>query len=114
MPPWGWRLGPALDDATTWQTAFLIAGAPGLLLALVSLAIPEPVRGISEGVAIPRLRLHEGYGRRRGGLHRPDGEFLVHLFAVFGLTFTTFAIGGLFYWLPSFLIGVRQIPPSLG
>jgi predicted MFS family arabinose efflux permease len=105
----GLGVGPALDWGLTWHTAFLIAGAPGLLVALAALALPEPARGISEGVAVPRLRLHEAVG--------PSVEDYIDLmvnssytYAVFGLSFTTFAIGGLFYWLPSFLTGVRLIP----
>ncbi|APW61326.1 MFS transporter [Paludisphaera borealis] len=105
----GLGLGPALDIGLTWHTAFLIAGAPGLLVAMAALVLPEPARGISEGVAVPRLRLHEAVG--------PSVEDYVDLmvnssytYSVFGLTFTTFVIGGLFYWLPSFLTGVRMIP----
>ncbi|MDG3007336.1 MFS transporter [Paludisphaera mucosa] len=100
------NFGPALAVATTWHTAFLIAGAPALVLALASLALPDPVRGVSEGTPVPRLRLHEARGAR--------GEDYVDLmvnssftYAVFGLTFTGFAIGGLTAWLPTFLTGVR-------
>jgi MFS family permease len=105
----GLGFGPALDRGLTWHTAFLMAGAPGLLVAIAALALPEPARGISEGVAVPRLRLHEAVG--------PSVADYIDLmvnssytYSVFGLTFTTFAIGGLFYWLPSFLNGVRQFP----
>jgi MFS family permease len=105
----GLGLGPALDRGLTWHTAFLIAGAPGLVVAMAALALPEPARGISEGVAVPRLRLHETVG--------PSVEDYIDLmvnssytYSVFGLTFTTFTIGGLLYWLPSFLIGVRRVP----
>ncbi|WP_165250662.1 MFS transporter [Paludisphaera soli] len=101
-------LGPALADVTTWQTAFLFAGAPALVLAMASLTLPDPVRGVSEGVAIPRLRRHEAEGA--------SGEDYVDLmvnssftYAVFGLTFTGFAIGGLEAWLPTFLVGVRKL-----
>src|SRR5438445_717347 len=57
--------GAALAAVTTWQTAFLAAGAPGLLLALLALALPEPVRGASEGVDPARLRFHERVGPSR-------------------------------------------------
>ncbi len=107
----GLGLGPTLDRGLTWHTAFLIAGAPGLIVAMAALAVPEPARGISEGVGVPRLRLHEAVG--------PSVEDYIDLmvnssytYSVFGLTFTTLVVGGLFYWLPSFLIGVRQVPAS--
>lgn len=101
-------LGPAVASTTTWHTAFLIAGAPALLLAMASLTLADPVRGVSEGVAIPQLRRHEARGAK--------GEDYVDLmvnssftYAVFGLTFTAFAAGGLLAWLPTFLEGVRGL-----
>ena len=38
-------LGSALARATSWQTAFLMVGGPGLALALLAVLLPEPVRG---------------------------------------------------------------------
>ncbi len=91
-----------------WQTAFLAAGAPGLLLALLALAMPEPVRGWSEGIDIPRLRLHEQVG--------PSREDYVDLmvnssytYSVFGMAFASFAIAGWVYWLPTFLTLVKGL-----
>lgn len=107
----GMSLGPIIAGATSWRTAFWIAGAPGPILALAALWIPEPVRGLSEGVPTARLKLHE----TRGADTADYVDLMVNssfTYAVLGLTFTTFAIGGLLYWLPSFLEGVRQIPPG--
>ena len=36
-----------------WQAAFLIVGAPGLVLALVVLGLREPVRGAADGLPAP-------------------------------------------------------------
>ena len=87
---------------TTWQTAFLAVGAPGLLLALVALVLPDPVRGSSEEVDRTRLRLHEQVG--------PSREDYIDLmvnssytYSVFGITFSSFALAGLVYWSPTFL-----------
>lgn len=106
------NLGPPLAHATTWQTAFLAAGAPALVLALASLTLPDPVRGLSEGVAVSQLRRHE--------FHGPSAEDYVDLmvnssftYSVFGLTFTAFAIGAANAWLPTFLAGVRGLPGPL-
>ncbi|WP_165067087.1 spinster family MFS transporter [Paludisphaera rhizosphaerae] len=102
-------LGPPLAHATTWQTAFLAAGAPALVLALASLTLPDPVRGLSEGVPVAQLRRHESFG--------PSAEDYVDLmvnssftYSVFGLTFTAFAISALTAWLPTFLMGARGLP----
>jgi MFS family permease len=107
----GMSLGAALAEVTTWQTAFLAAGAPGLLLALLALALPDPVRGWSEGVDIPRLRFHEQVG--------PSREDYIDLmvnssytYSVFGMAFSSFAIAGLVYWLPTFLIVARAVPAA--
>jgi predicted MFS family arabinose efflux permease len=87
---------------TTWQTAFLVVGAPGFLLALVALILPDPVRGSSEPVDVERLRLHE-----RMGPSREDYIDLMvnssYTYSVFGITFSSFALAGLVYWSPTFL-----------
>ena len=33
-----------------WQTAFLVASAPGVLLAILLMRLQEPLRGIADGV----------------------------------------------------------------
>jgi MFS transporter, Spinster family, sphingosine-1-phosphate transporter len=98
----GLSVASAFARMTTWETAFLAVGAPGLLLALLSLVLPDPVRGLSERVEIPRLRLHE-----RVGPSREDYVDLMvnssYTYSVFGVTFSSFALAGLVYWAPTFL-----------
>jgi MFS family permease len=101
-------LGSALARSTSWETAFLLVGGPGLALALLSLLIPEPVRGQSESIEIPKLRLHEQVG--------PSREDYIDLmvnssytYSVFGITFSRFAFAGLVYWLPAFLTMVKGL-----
>jgi len=105
-------LGSAVARAATWPTAFLIAGAPGLVLALLALALPDPVRGTSEGIEEHRLRLHE-----RVGPSREDYVDLMvnssYTYSVFGLAFSMFAIGGLIVWLPTFLVVVHDVPAAM-
>ena len=102
----GLSVGAAFARVTAWQTAFLAVGAPGLLLALLALVLPDPVRGSNEGVDVERLRLHELVG--------PSREDYVDLmvnssytYSVFGITFSSFALAGLVYWSPTFLIVVK-------
>ncbi len=101
-------LGSALARTTSWQTALLMVGGPGLALALLALLLPEPVRGQSDGIDIPRLRLHEQVG--------PSREDYIDLmvnssytYSVFGITFSSFALAGLVYWLPAFLTSVKGL-----
>jgi MFS family permease len=103
-----WNLGPFIAREANWQSAFLLAGAPGFLLALVALLVPEKVRGASEGIEEARLRLHEQIGPSREDYL----DLMVnssYTYSVFGLAFTMFAIAGLVSWLPTYFIVERQL-----
>jgi MFS transporter, Spinster family, sphingosine-1-phosphate transporter len=107
----GLSVGAAFARTTAWQTAFLAVGAPGLLLALTAVALPDPVRGSSEGVELQRLQLHEHVG--------PSREDYIDLmvnssytYSVFGITFSSFALAGLLYWSASFLFAVKGFTDS--
>jgi MFS family permease len=106
----GMALGAIISKHYGWHTAFFVVGAPGLLAAFAALLLPEPVRGASEKVDAERLEEHA-----QAGVSRDDYlELLVNSsynYAVFGMTFYTFAIGGLAYWLPTFLTVNKGIEP---
>jgi MFS transporter, Spinster family, sphingosine-1-phosphate transporter len=94
--------GAALAKVTTWQVAFLAVAAPGLILALLSLVFPDPIRGFSEGIDLERLRLHE----RVGASQEDYTDLMVnssYTYSLFGITFSSFAFAGLFYWSKAFL-----------
>jgi MFS family permease len=104
-------LGVAFARLTSWQTAFLAVGAPGLLLALAALALPDPARGAGEGVDLQALRLHEQVG--------PSREDYIDLmvnssytYSVFGITFSSFALAGVVYWSKTFLTVGKGLPES--
>ena len=104
----GLCLGAACAMLIGWPPAFLAVGAPGLVLALVALALSEPARGTSEGVDVLRLRVHEQVG--------PSREDYIDLmvnssytYSVFGLVFSSFAVAGLVYWSPTFLTATKRI-----
>jgi MFS transporter, Spinster family, sphingosine-1-phosphate transporter len=104
----GLCLGAAGAMVIGWPPAFLAVGAPGLVLALVALALPEPARGTSEGVDIQRLRVHEQVG--------PSREDYIDLivnssytYSVFGMAFSSFAVAGLVYWSPTFLASTTSL-----
>ena len=107
----GMSAGAAIAKYSSWNMAFFVVGAPGLVAALAAFFLPEPIRGASEGVDPERLRAHE-----RAGASREDYVDLMvnssYTYAVFGMAFYTFAIGGLAYWLPTFLVetkGIEQV-----
>ena len=105
-------VGAALAKLTTWQVAFLIAGGPGLLLALLALVFPDPIRGFSEGVDLERVKLHQ-----KVGASLDDYTDLMvnssYTYALFGITFSSFAFAGLFYWSKAFLTVSKNLPISL-
>ena len=86
----GYLVGGAVMHARGWRAAFFVAGAPGLLLAVLCLLIGEPARRHPS-----RLGLFAGARELAGiGLYRTS---------VLGYAAYAFAIGGLAYWAPSYL-----------
>ena len=85
-----------------WRHAFIWAGAPGLLLALVLLPFREPVRGAADGA---------------GQLVKPRPSDVFKLFrlpeyvlVVGGYVAYTFALGAFGHWGPTFLHRVHAVP----
>ena len=74
----------------TTETAFLAVGAPELLLALVSLVLPDPVRGLSrEWTFAAQAARASGSEPRR--LHRFDGQFVLYVFGLWHHVFVVCA-----------------------
>jgi MFS transporter, Spinster family, sphingosine-1-phosphate transporter len=105
----GYIVGGLMSHAYGWRAAFFVAGVPGLALAAWTLALPDPPRGVQEhtlaaGEAAP--------ASGRGGLavywsfvkHRP------YVLTVLGYAAYTFAVGGLGFWMPTFLERTRGVP----
>lgn len=93
----GMIMGGLIAAKWGWRYAFIWAGAPGLLLALVMLPFAEPQRGQSEGKATEAAK-------------KPRVRDIVNLFrisdyvlVVLGYTAYTFALGAFGHWGPTFL-----------
>ncbi len=91
-------LGSQVAAHYTWRDAFIWAGAPGLVLALVLLPFAEPQRGQAEG-------------RMAECKTKPAAKDLLNLFripsymlVVLGYVAYTFAIGAFATWGPTFLV----------
>ncbi len=95
----GFVLGGAIGAAFGWRAAFLVAGLPGLLIALVTLLIPE-----TRAVAAARTA------------ERPPVTDLLRsrsfLQILLGGTLVTFAIGGILAWAPTFLQRYHGYSPA--
>ncbi len=95
----GFILGGQLATAFSWRTAFFVVGFPGLLVALLALAIREPSRGASdqtrtncENEAPSLLRTYRMLATNR-----------TYVIVTVGFVAYTFSLGGLAFWAPSFL-----------
>jgi MFS family permease len=90
----GYMLGSLMQPKYGWRTPFLVGAAPGIVLALLLLLIPEPELGRYDDAA------HKAPERDtlRGLARNP-----AFLTATFGMAMMTFALGGLQVWMPSFL-----------
>ncbi|HYG36395.1 MAG TPA: MFS transporter, partial [Clostridia bacterium] len=99
----GYLLGGEISAQWGWRHAFIWAGIPGLLLALVLLPFEEPRRGqadLVEGQAVPK----------------PTAKDYLRLFAnrdyqlvVWGYVAYTFALGAFAFWGPTFLEQVHHL-----
>ena len=113
----GYVLGGLVNHAFGWRAAFFIAGAPGLLLAILCLRLVDPPRGGQdeapadepiEGPAGVEAAAPAGaLGTYRDLLHNRS-----YLLTVLGYAAYTFAVGGMAFWMPSFLERVRGQPPA--
>jgi predicted MFS family arabinose efflux permease len=98
----GFGLGGVLGEHFGWRVAFLAVGLPGLLVALLALAMKDPVRGGFDPVAPQPVSWPEAL--------RALSKNRVFLVTVAGYSAITFATGGIADWFPAFLSRVRGMP----
>lgn len=106
----GMSLAGWIAQEYSWHLAFFVVGLPGLLAAIGVLFLSEPTRGMSEEVDPARLAAH-----LKAGPSREDYVDLMvnssFTYAVMGMAFYTFAIGGLVHWTPTFLVNSKGFDP---
>lgn len=98
--PMGTALGMILGGALSrygWRMPFLVGAAPGVILGLLVLFLPEPPRGAADMLADTNER-----GTIRGLFHNK-----AYWTATLGMAAMTFGVGGLSYWMPTFLVRMR-------
>ncbi len=103
----GYLLGGAVGEAYGWRAAFFVAGTPGLLFALVAFFLPHPQRGaMDEGESVAPVPLLEGVRR----------VFRTPAWRVntVGMTLMTFSMGGIAFWMPTFLIREQGMDEATG
>jgi MFS transporter, Spinster family, sphingosine-1-phosphate transporter len=93
----GFTIGGHFAQQGDWRGAFIYAGLPGVVLALLLLLLREPCRGQADGVSesvVPHAKVGEVaelFLNRRYNL------------LVWGYAAQTFSIGAFGYWGPTFL-----------
>ena len=105
----GFVIGGTVAASYGWRVAFFVAGLPGLLLALLALLVDDPPRGAHDDVP----------GGHAPPKAAPGGTAAAYLFllriadyrrCVLGYAAYTFGLGGLAFWMPTFLQRVRGVP----
>ena len=111
----GFVLGGLIGHHYGWRAAFFLCGAPGMLLAVAVLALPDPPRGAQDAPAGVQARGdHAGAGGILSAV-RVYLRLLRHtpfLLLVLGFAAYTFGLGGLGFWMPTFLQEVRGLSPD--
>lgn len=106
----GYIVGGLMSHHFGWREAFFVAGAPGVVLAILVLRLPDPPRGAQDeeaagaptSVAKAKSSPAAIYWHL---LHQPP-----YVLVVLGYAAYTFALGGLAVWMPNFLERVHGIP----
>ncbi|WP_309897061.1 MFS transporter [Archangium sp.] len=96
----GYGLGGWLSEAYSWHTAFYVGAVPGLVLGTMAIFMHEPERGAMDGPGA-QTKLPFLVGLK--GLASNTSFW----WTTGGYTLMTFSIGGLGYWLPTFLVSER-------
>jgi predicted MFS family arabinose efflux permease len=106
----GYILGGLVSHHFGWRAAFFVAGAPGLLLAGAVLWLPDPPRGAQDAMVpvVPAARAAPAPGPV--AVYWSLLQRTPYLLLVLGYAAYTFALGGLAFWMPTFLERVHGIP----
>jgi MFS family permease len=101
----GYVVGGVIGQALGWRQAFLVAGAPGLLLAFLLLFLVEPRRGTLDAAPAPAVPPVSSLGVV--GLLWSRKSYGVNTAAQI---IYSFAMGGLATWAPAYFVRERGIP----
>jgi MFS family permease len=98
----GYIIGGQVAVHWSWHHAFIWAGLPGLVLAVVLLPFQELERGRAEGgAAVAKPKPADGLKLFR---------LVDYNLVIWGYTAYTFALGAFAFWGPTFLVQVHGVP----
>ena len=107
----GYVVGDQVGGHFGWRAAFFVAGVPGAALALASLWLPDPPRGIQDDPP-PGTTSRAAPAAGSAAVYRGLLRRAPYMVLVLGYAAYTFALGGLAYWMPIFLERVRHVPKA--
>src|SRR2546430_14693596 len=109
-------LGGLIGHHSGWRAAFFVAGAPGMLLAAAVLWLPDPPRGAQDPSPVGQTAPLAVAGRSPGPLavYLSFLRRAPYMLLVIGYAAYTFALGGLGFWMPTFLERGRAVPAGGG
>ena len=109
----GYIVGGVMRQHYSWHAAFYVAGIPGVFLALWILRLPDPPRGAKEAgesAADSTAMMPHGLQPGSWAVYLRLLRQRPYVLTVLGYAAYTFALGGLAFWMPTFLEQVRGIP----
>lgn len=94
----GYLIGGLLEAHAGWRLTLMLAGGPGLIVALILFFLKDPPRGRfdEENLSLRQLPLHEI--AQALWRNRP------YVYTVMGYIAYTFVVGGVSFWMPSYLL----------
>lgn len=99
----GYLVGGFVDQHHGWRSAFFVAGAPGLVLAALTLRLHDPPRGAQD---------HAGPAGSPPAFlaaARALARNVPYVMTVLGYAAYTFGLGALAFWMPAFLERERGV-----
>jgi MFS family permease len=99
----GYALGGYLAEHWGWRTAFYAVVVPGILLGIVCFLMREPQRGGADGVS------HASARKATLSDYKILFRTPSYLLNTAGMTAMTFAIGGISFWMPTYVHEFRGV-----
>jgi predicted MFS family arabinose efflux permease len=102
----GYLIGELVGSHWGWRVPFYVSAVPGLLIAaLILIFLREPARGASDAKTLERSQTTHVISLARNA---------PYLYATLGMAMTTFSMGGISAWMPSFLQRSGFSPTTVG
>ncbi|HWB32378.1 MAG TPA: MFS transporter [Acidobacteriaceae bacterium] len=103
----GYLVGGTVADHWNWRMAFIVSAVPGVLLALlIAFLMKEPSRGASQSACQGKQLGEAPTGKSDQNLLTTARQLLrnpAYVCSVLGYAAVTFSLGGISWWMPSFL-----------